>query len=99
MNEGTKIHLSERNSNLIVFDYLCDMSVAVVILNYNGQKFLAEFLPIVISTTPNATIYVADNGSSDDSLKLLTSDFPVVSVLSWPENLAMPEDIILLLAK
>jgi hypothetical protein len=63
------------------------MSVAVVILNYNGRKFLAEFLPIVLSTTPDATIYVADNGSSDDSLALLTSDFPNISVLSWAENL------------
>ena len=87
MNEGTKIHLSERNSNLIVLDYLCGMSVAVVILNFNGRKFLAEFLPIVLSTTPDATIYVADNGSSDDTLALLASDFPTVSVLSWAENL------------
>jgi GT2 family glycosyltransferase len=87
VNEKTKIHLSERNSNLIDFDYLCNMSVAVVILNYNGQKFLAEFLPIVLSTTQDATVYVADNGSSDDSLALLATDFPVVSVLSWKENL------------
>ena len=87
MNEGTKIHLSERNSNLIVLDYLCGMSVAVVILNFNGRKFLADFLPIVLENTPDATIYVADNGSSDDSLALLASDFPAVSVLSWPENL------------
>jgi hypothetical protein len=87
VNEGTKIHLSERNSNLIVLDYLCGMSVAVVILNFNGRKFLAEFLPIVLSTTPDATIYVADNGSSDDSLALLASNFPTVSVLSWAENL------------
>ena len=87
VNEVTKIHLSERNSNLIDFDYLCGMSVAVVILNYNGRKFLAEFLPIVLENTPDATIYVADNGSSDDSLALLASDFPSVSVLSWAENL------------
>jgi GT2 family glycosyltransferase len=87
VNEETKIHLSERNSNLIDFDYLCGMSVAVVILNYNGRKFLADFLPIVLSTTQGATIYVADNGSSDDSLALLAADFPSVTVLSWGENL------------
>lgn len=87
VNEVTKIHLSERNSNLIDFDYLCTMSVAVVILNYNGRKFLADFLPIVLENTQDAAIYVADNGSSDDSLALLASDFPSVSVLSWSENL------------
>jgi GT2 family glycosyltransferase len=63
------------------------MSVAVVILNYNGRKFLSDFLPIVLENTQDATIYVADNGSSDDSLALLASDFPSVSVLSWSENL------------
>ncbi len=87
VNEETKIHLSERNSNLIDFDYLCDMSVAVVILNYNGRKFLADFLPIVLENTQDAAIYVADNGSSDDSLALLAANFPSVSVLSWAENL------------
>jgi GT2 family glycosyltransferase len=87
VNEATKIHLSERNSNLIDFNYLCGMSVAVVILNYNGRKFLADFLPLVLENTQNATIYVADNGSSDDSLALLASNFPSVSVLSWTENL------------
>jgi hypothetical protein len=87
VNEVTKIHLSERNSNLIDFDYLCGMSVAVVILNYNGRKFLTEFLPIVLENTQDAAIYVADNGSSDDSLALLASDFPSVNVLSWDKNL------------
>jgi GT2 family glycosyltransferase len=87
VNEGTKIHLSERNSNLIDLDYLCGMSVAVVILNFNGRKFLSDFLPIVLENTPDTTIYVADNGSSDDSLALLASDFPGVSVLSLAENL------------
>jgi GT2 family glycosyltransferase len=63
------------------------MSIAVVILNFNGQKFLSEFLPIVLENTTGATIYVADNGSSDDSLALLSANFPTVSVISWAENL------------
>jgi GT2 family glycosyltransferase len=63
------------------------MSVAVVILNYNGRKFLADFLPIVLSTTQGAKIYVADNGSSDDSLDLVATNFPEVSVIAWTENL------------
>jgi GT2 family glycosyltransferase len=63
------------------------MSVAIVILNYNGQKFLSEFLPVVLENTPDALIYVADNGSTDDSLNILAKDFPQVSVLSWAENL------------
>lgn len=63
------------------------MSIAVVILNFNGQKFLSEFLPIVLENTTGATIYVADNGSYDNSLQVLSTDFPSVSVISWAENL------------
>jgi glycosyltransferase involved in cell wall biosynthesis len=42
--------------------------VAVVILNYNGEKFLKQFLPSVISHSPLAEIIVADNASKDQSI-------------------------------
>lgn len=57
-------------------------SVAVVILNYNGMKhqYLERFIPTVCqcSNFPNTTIYVADNGSTDDSVEhLLNEGFSV----------------------
>jgi riboflavin kinase/FMN adenylyltransferase len=59
----------------------------VVILNYNGRKWLERFLPSVLKTTyPNATIYVADNGSSDDSLAMLSEKFPDVKTIVMPLN-------------
>ncbi|MCD8318581.1 MAG: glycosyltransferase family 2 protein, partial [Paraprevotella sp.] len=45
--------------------------VAVVILNWNGEKMLRRFLPGVLAHTCG-TVYVADNASTDDSLDLLT---------------------------
>jgi len=49
--------------------------VAVVILNYNGRNFLKKFLPSVIKFSGNASIVVADNASTDDSIQLLESSF------------------------
>jgi GT2 family glycosyltransferase len=50
-------------------------SVAVVILNWNGMKFLEDFLPSVCSSTyENLQIIVADNHSTDDSRKYLLAN-------------------------
>ena len=51
---------------------LNNKSVAVVILNYNGKKYLQEFLPSVVSSTyENLQIYVVDNNSNDDSVEFV----------------------------
>ncbi|MDR1755740.1 MAG: glycosyltransferase family 2 protein [Culturomica sp.] len=65
-----------------------DPRVSVLILNWNGEKLLKEFLPAVIRHTDPALaeIVVADNHSSDASLSLLATEFPGVRVLSLEEN-------------
>lgn len=60
--------------------------VAVVILNWNGKKFLESFLPPVLAHSPEASIYVADNCSSDDSVAFLQAQFPQVKVIVNPAN-------------
>lgn len=62
--------------------------VAVIILNWNGEALLQEFLPKVIATTNEklADIIVADNGSTDNSVKLIESEFPNVKLLKFTEN-------------
>ncbi|NBO59134.1 MAG: glycosyltransferase, partial [Chitinophagia bacterium] len=53
--------------------------VAIVILNWNGKHFLQQFLPSVLSTNYHAfTVYVADNGSTDDSVNFLKEHFQEV---------------------
>ena len=60
--------------------------LAIVILNYNGQAFLSRFLPTVLATAEGATVWVADNGSTDGSVAMLRSDFPGVWILELPTN-------------
>lgn len=60
--------------------------VAVVILNYNGKKFLEKFLPIVVKYSAGHTIIVGDNGSTDDSVSWLQEHFPEVRIIKLPQN-------------
>ncbi len=59
---------------------------AVVILNFNGEKLLPEFLPSVIQHSSGADIYVADNASTDNSLALLQRQFPSVKIIALEKN-------------
>ena len=63
------------------------MNVAVVILNWNGKKLLEQFLPSVISfSEKEATIYVADNASTDDSVSFVQKIFPSVKIIQNKTN-------------
>lgn len=59
---------------------------AVVILNYNGEKLLRQFLPSVLQHSRAATVIVADNGSTDGSIPLLERDFPQVGLIRLDRN-------------
>jgi hypothetical protein len=62
-------------------------SVAIVILNWNGKKFLQQFLPSVMASAySNKRVIVADNGSTDDSVAFLQQQFPAVEVLISKKN-------------
>ncbi|RYY67912.1 MAG: glycosyltransferase family 2 protein [Chitinophagaceae bacterium] len=61
--------------------------VAIVILNWNGRKFLQQFLPsVVASTYPNKRIIVADNASTDDSLAFVSHAYPEVEIIQNSSN-------------
>jgi GT2 family glycosyltransferase len=61
--------------------------VAVVILNWNGKKYLQQFLPFLLkSTYPSLKVYVADNGSTDDSLVFLNQSYPNVIIIDNKKN-------------
>ncbi len=64
-----------------------DPKVAIVILNWNGRKFLQQFLPFVLqSTYANKEVIVADNASTDDSVLFLREHFPQVTIISLQKN-------------
>ncbi len=66
--------------------------VAIVILNWNGQKMLAKFLPNVIEySRQDAEVWVADNSSSDNSMHLLETQFPQVKTIVLEQNFGFAE--------
>lgn len=66
--------------------------VAIVILNWNGEKMLKEYLPSVLRySRDEAMVYVADNASTDDSLTLLRQHFPEVKLIVLDKNWGFAE--------
>lgn len=62
------------------------MKIAVVILNWNGKALLEQFLPSVVKYSPEATVYVADNASTDDSVTFVEANFPSVKIIRNADN-------------
>ena len=63
------------------------MKIAVVILNWNGKKFLEKFLQNVIEYSEHvAEVIVADNASTDDSVDFLKQNFPQIRLIQNAEN-------------
>ena len=63
------------------------IKTAVVVLNWNGKDWLEKFLPTLVRYCAEATVFVADNGSEDDSKSFLAQEFPAVKVIANKENL------------
>ena len=63
------------------------MKAAIVILNWNGIKFLQQFLPGVIAHCPSwARVVVADNASTDNSVAWIKDHYPAVHLIVNDKN-------------
>jgi GT2 family glycosyltransferase len=64
------------------------IKVAIVILNWNGIKFLKQFFPTLIkhSSIDGVKIFLADNGSSDDSINFLKQNYPETELIILDKN-------------
>lgn len=67
------------------------MKIAVVILNWNGEKLLEQFLPSIVKQSPEAEIYLADNASTDDSISFVKAFFPIVKIIKNESNLGFAD--------
>ena len=66
--------------------------LAIVILNWNGASMLAQYLPTVLNySRDEATVYVADNASKDNSLQLLREHFPECRLIVLDRNWGFAE--------
>ena len=65
------------------------MKTAVVILNWNTEGFLKEFLPGLLRSVEKvegAEVIVADNASTDGSLMVMSEMFPQVRTIAFDKN-------------
>ena len=74
------------------------MKVSVVILNWNAEHLLRQFLPSVTQHSRLARVaddevevVVADNGSTDDSLDMLRREYPTVRIIALDRNYGFAE--------
>jgi GT2 family glycosyltransferase len=66
--------------------------VSVVIPNWNGRQHLERCLPAVLAQThPELEIVVVDNGSTDDSVALVSQEFPQVRLIANAENVGFAQ--------
>lgn len=67
--------------------------VSVVILNWNGEQMLRQFLPTVVSCSAGeeVEVCVADNASTDASVQWLRNEFPAVRLIVLDRNYGFAE--------
>ena len=69
-------------------DPASDPLVSAIVVNYNGKRFLRECIQSLIDQTyGNMEIIIVDNGSTDDSIDYLNSNFKGLIIVKNPENL------------
>lgn len=71
--------------------------VTIVIPNFNGTKLLKKNLPSVLLSArhynPAASVIVVDDGSKDDSVQVLKTEFPDVKIVIHTQNKGFAEAV------
>lgn len=68
------------------------LKTQVVILNWNGEKMLRQFLRGVLTSLPEGTeLVVADNGSTDGSCDYLQQSYPELRLIRLEKNYGYAE--------
>jgi GT2 family glycosyltransferase len=62
------------------------IKVYVIIVTYNGAKWIANCIGETKKSTLPVTFVVVDNGSTDDTLSILASQYPEVKLIVNKEN-------------
>ena len=71
---------------------MTEPSVAVVILNWNGQALLEKFLPSVLqSRYPNLQLVLGDNASTDHSVAFVEANYPGIRIIRNDQNYGFAE--------
>ena len=77
-------------------------SVTILIVNWNGKRFLSKCLDgLKRQTYKDFSIILVDNASNDGSVSFVTENYPEVKILALSENLgfSVANNIVLKKAK
>jgi GT2 family glycosyltransferase len=66
-----------------------DSRVGVVIVNYNGRRFLRDCVRLLLAGTVHPDIVLVDNASSDGSAEEVARDFAGVTLLPQDRNIGI----------
>lgn len=72
---------------------MSNLSISIVIPNWNGAELMRKHLPKVIAASEGAEIIVADDASSDESVALLREKFPIVRVVTNKKRLGFAGNV------
>tara|TARA_Y100000590_G_scaffold434432_1_gene552616 strand:- start:105 stop:938 length:834 start_codon:yes stop_codon:yes gene_type:complete len=63
-------------------------SIKILVLNWNGESIISKCLNSVsLIEYDNYTVDIIDNGSTDDSLKIIKNNYPKFNIISINKNL------------
>ncbi|MFH1173297.1 MAG: glycosyltransferase family 2 protein [bacterium] len=65
--------------------------VFIIIVNYNGQKYLPALLASLARQTLKAAIILVDNASTDNSVVFVGKDYPEVKIIKNQKNLGFAQ--------
>ncbi len=72
---------------MIQEDILHKPLIALVILSWNGKKYLEQFLPSIIKLNYQPLdIYVADNASTDDTISFIEERYSTIKIIRIKHN-------------
>lgn len=61
--------------------------VFCIIVTYNAQKWIYDCISTIVEDKVDLTILVIDNGSSDETIEVISHNFPSVEIVQTGENL------------
>lgn len=73
--------------------------VCVAVLNYNGARWLHQCLRSVLQDEYPKQVVVVDNGSTDESVSLVRTEFPSVAVIALGRNIGFAKAYNLVFAR
>lgn len=64
-----------------------EISLLIIVVTYNGMKWLDKCLSSVVNSSIDADLFIVDNGSTDGSIEFIQQNYPKARLIMSKENL------------